>query len=115
MAQIVRRITSTPQQRGSLTGQRCPDMFEWGDGPLAISGRFETRPAQQSPGQRGTIDSFLVSLARETDWRTIAVFFPIIGGHWTGRIRAGTVVPWQSCRRAPESSSSRTRSHTWSR
>lgn len=44
MAQIVRRITSTPQQRGSLTGQSCPDMFELDDGTIAIIGTFETLP-----------------------------------------------------------------------
>ena len=36
-------------------------------------GRFRTRPAQQQSGQRGTIDSFFVSLAEDQGERAVAV------------------------------------------
>ncbi len=35
--------------------------------------RFRARPAEQAPGERGVIDSLLVSLARVEDGRCIAV------------------------------------------
>jgi two-component system, chemotaxis family, CheB/CheR fusion protein len=43
-------------------------------------GRFQTRPAEQRPGERGTIDSFLVSFGREEDARAVAVLFTVSGG-----------------------------------
>lgn len=36
-------------------------------------GVFRTQPAEQDPGERGTIDSFLVSLAHDEERRAIAV------------------------------------------
>ncbi|WP_018263553.1 CheR family methyltransferase [Methylobacterium sp. WSM2598] len=36
-------------------------------------GRFRTRPAEQAPGERGVIDSLLVSLAREENRRAVVV------------------------------------------
>src|SRR3712207_5952305 len=47
------------------------------------NGRFQTRMAEQSPGERGTVDSFLVSLAREEDSRAVAVLFTLAGGDGT--------------------------------
>ncbi|WP_046865939.1 CheR family methyltransferase [Microvirga massiliensis] len=47
------------------------------------NGRFQTRPAEQRPGERGTIDSLLVSLAREEDGKTVAVLFSGTGGDGT--------------------------------
>src|SRR3712207_4786904 len=47
------------------------------------NGRFQTRPAEESPGERGTVDSFLVSLAREEDGRSVAVLFTLAGGGGT--------------------------------
>ncbi|MET7437623.1 hypothetical protein ACWERY_30030 [Streptomyces sp. NPDC004082] len=35
---IVRRIGSSPTDRGSATGQTCPDIFELEDGNFAIIG-----------------------------------------------------------------------------
>lgn len=35
---IKRRIGTTPQQRGSLSGQTCPDMFELENGNYAVMG-----------------------------------------------------------------------------
>src|SRR3712207_3031050 len=52
------------------------------------NGRFQTRPAEQSPGERGTIDSFLVSLARQEDGRSVAVLFSVAGGDGTLGIAA---------------------------
>ncbi|MHB2211192.1 chemotaxis protein CheB [Methylobacterium sp. CM6257] len=51
-------------------------------------GRFRIQPAEQRPGARGTIDSFLVALAGDEDGHSIAV---ILGG------RAPTG-PWASRR-----------------
>lgn len=38
MPDIVRRIGSTPAQRGSQSGQNCPDIFELADGRYAVIG-----------------------------------------------------------------------------
>lgn len=38
MAHIKHRIGSTPRQRGSLSGQTCPDLFELTDGDYALIG-----------------------------------------------------------------------------
>ncbi|HEX2527225.1 MAG TPA: CheR family methyltransferase [Geminicoccus sp.] len=42
-------------------------------------GRFQVRPSEQNPGERGTIDSFLVSLAQEENGHAIAVLFSSTG------------------------------------
>ena len=47
------------------------------------AGRFQVQPAEQDPGARGTIDSFLVSLARDGDTHPIAVLFADTGGEGT--------------------------------
>ncbi|MFE6753698.1 hypothetical protein ACFVDQ_08880 [Streptomyces sp. NPDC057684] len=39
---IVRRIGASPQQRGSVSGQSCPDVFELSDGNFAIIGTEAT-------------------------------------------------------------------------
>lgn len=39
------------------------------------NGTFHVRPANQMPGERGTIDSFLVSLAEHQSARSIVVMF----------------------------------------
>lgn len=39
---IARRIGSTPQQRGSISGQTCPDVFETTDGDYLIIGTDAT-------------------------------------------------------------------------
>ncbi|RVU14650.1 CheR family methyltransferase [Methylobacterium oryzihabitans] len=46
-------------------------------------GRFRLRPAEQRVGERGTIDSFLVSLAREEDGHGLAVVLAGTGGEGT--------------------------------
>lgn len=35
---IQRRLGATPQQRGSLSGNTCPDIFELTDGSFAVIG-----------------------------------------------------------------------------
>jgi two-component system CheB/CheR fusion protein len=45
--------------------------------------RFRTRPAEQQPGERGTIDRFLTSLARDEDGHSIAVILDGTGGDGT--------------------------------
>lgn len=46
-------------------------------------GRFGVRPAEQAPGERATIDSFLVSLAEERAEQSIGVILSGIGGDGT--------------------------------
>jgi two-component system CheB/CheR fusion protein len=52
-------------------------------------GRFRIQPAEQRPGARGTIDSFLVALAGDEDGHSIAVIL------WGVRAPTG---PWASRR-----------------
>ncbi|MFF2516469.1 hypothetical protein [Streptomyces sp. NPDC058086] len=40
---IVRRLGATPRERGSATGQSCPDIFELSDGSFAVIGREATK------------------------------------------------------------------------
>jgi two-component system CheB/CheR fusion protein len=48
---------------------------------LSLDGDFfRVTPARQKPGERGTIDSFLVSLARNEDGRSIGVILSGTGG-----------------------------------
>ncbi|MFE8953699.1 MULTISPECIES: hypothetical protein [Streptomyces] len=35
---IVRRIGASPRERGSASGQTCPDIFELSDGDFAVIG-----------------------------------------------------------------------------
>jgi hypothetical protein len=39
---IVRRIGASPRERGSATGQSCPDIFELDDGDFAVIGTEAT-------------------------------------------------------------------------
>lgn len=38
----MRRVGASPQERGSGTGQTCPDIFELSDGSFAVIGREAT-------------------------------------------------------------------------
>ncbi|MEV2191280.1 hypothetical protein AB0I02_09855 [Streptomyces phaeochromogenes] len=40
---IVRRVGASPKERGSATGQSCPDIFELSDGSFAVIGREATK------------------------------------------------------------------------
>src|SRR5262249_26515270 len=46
-------------------------------------GKFAVRPAQEAPGERATIDSFLVSLAEERAEESIGVLLGNTGGDGT--------------------------------
>ena len=50
--------------------------------------RFHTRPAEQAPGERGVIDTLLVSLARDEDGRCIAVALAGTDGDGTLGVKA---------------------------
>lgn len=39
---IVRRVGASPRERGSSTGQTCPDIFELSDGNFAVIGTEAT-------------------------------------------------------------------------
>ncbi|MGI5194371.1 hypothetical protein ACQEVY_12150 [Streptomyces sp. CA-288835] len=39
---IVRRVGASPRERGSATGQSCPDIFELSDGRFAVIGTEAT-------------------------------------------------------------------------
>jgi hypothetical protein len=39
---IVRRVGVSPRERGSTTGQTCPDIFELSTGDFAVIGREAT-------------------------------------------------------------------------
>lgn len=39
---IVRRIGASPRERGSMTGETCPDIFELSDGNFAVIGTEAT-------------------------------------------------------------------------
>ncbi|MFF4351384.1 hypothetical protein [Streptomyces sp. NPDC001530] len=39
---IVRRIGASPRERGSVTGETCPDIFELSDGNFAVIGTEAT-------------------------------------------------------------------------
>ncbi|MFE1795225.1 hypothetical protein ACFW9L_03580 [Streptomyces sp. NPDC059517] len=39
---IIRRIGSSPRERGSMTGETCPDIFELSDGNFAVIGTDAT-------------------------------------------------------------------------
>ena len=39
---IVRRLGDSPRQRGSMTGETCPDLFELSDGDFAVIGTDRT-------------------------------------------------------------------------
>lgn len=41
---ITRRCGSSPRQRGSVTGQTCPDIFELEDGRYLVIGKIPDEP-----------------------------------------------------------------------
>ncbi|MEW2162256.1 hypothetical protein AB0912_04560 [Streptomyces sp. NPDC007084] len=60
---IVRRVGATPRERGSATGQSCPDIFELSDGNFAVIGREATQE----------LDPELPSDAARADYERIVV------------------------------------------
>ncbi|WP_416967525.1 hypothetical protein [Streptomyces sp. 4F14] len=60
---IVRRVGASPRERGSTTGQTCPDIFELSNGDFAVIGREAT----------GELDHELPSDAARADYERIVV------------------------------------------
>ncbi|MGW0844377.1 hypothetical protein ACWD26_30400 [Streptomyces sp. NPDC002787] len=60
---IVRRVGASPKERGSATGQTCPDIFELSDGNFAVIGTEATT----------TLDSELPPDAARADYERIVV------------------------------------------
>lgn len=65
---IVRRIGVPPQQRGSLTGGTCPDIFELSDGSFAVIGTEATDALENElPSDAARADyERIVVISRET-------------------------------------------------
>ncbi|MFD3480777.1 MULTISPECIES: hypothetical protein [unclassified Streptomyces] len=65
---IVRRIGASPQQRGSVSGQSCPDVFELSDGNFAIIGTEATALLEKElPADASRADyERIVVVSRET-------------------------------------------------
>lgn len=60
---IVRRVGASPRERGSATGQTCPDIFELSDGNFAVIGTEAT----------AALDSELPPDAARADYERIVV------------------------------------------
>ncbi|MGH1555433.1 hypothetical protein ACRAWF_37225 [Streptomyces sp. L7] len=60
---IVRRLGDSPRQRGSLSGDTCPDLFELSDGSFAIIGTDRTEE----------LDALLPADAARADYERIVV------------------------------------------
>ncbi|MCL6673972.1 hypothetical protein [Streptomyces panaciradicis] len=60
---IKRRIGASPQERGSQTGQTCPDIFELVDGNYAVIGTEATE----------LLDSELPAGAERADYERIVI------------------------------------------
>ena len=65
---IVRRVGVSPRERGSATGQTCPDIFELSSGDFAVIGREATAeldPELPSDAARADYERIVV-ITRET-------------------------------------------------
>ncbi|WP_262297918.1 CheR family methyltransferase [Microvirga sesbaniae] len=76
-------LTLTSTAHGALVE---PGKIYW-SAPNTIltveDGRFQIRPAQEPPGERGTIDSFLISVAEDQEEKAIGVIFSGTDGDGT--------------------------------
>ncbi|MFI5839046.1 hypothetical protein ACIA8K_04930 [Catenuloplanes sp. NPDC051500] len=66
--QIVRRIGTTPRQRGSLAFSSCPDLFLLADGDFAVIGTDRTEdlePVLPEDASRAAYERIVV-ITRET-------------------------------------------------
>ncbi|MEU5892902.1 hypothetical protein ABZ835_39600 [Streptomyces sp. NPDC047461] len=65
---IVRRLGDSPRQRGSLSGENCPDILELSDGSFAIIGTDRTDELDgQLPTDASRADyERIVVITRET-------------------------------------------------
>lgn len=65
---IVRRVGASPRERGSTSGQSCPDIFELINGDFAVIGREATAeldPELPSDAARADYERIVV-ITRET-------------------------------------------------
>ena len=65
---IVRRVGASPRERGSATGQTCPDIFELSSGDFAVIGREATAeldPELPSDAARADYERIVI-ISRET-------------------------------------------------
>ena len=60
---VVRRLGDSPRQRGSVTGETCPDVFELSDGNFAVIGTDRTQE----------LDPLLPADAARADYERIVV------------------------------------------
>ncbi|MFI7406982.1 MAG: hypothetical protein HOY76_13215 [Streptomyces sp.] len=60
---IVRRIGASPRERGSMSGETCPDIFELSDGNFAVIGTEAT----------AELDDLLPSDAARADHERIVI------------------------------------------
>lgn len=67
-ASIVRRLGDSPRQRGSLSGETCPDLFELSDGSFAVIGTDRTEELDaQLPADAARADyERIVVITRDT-------------------------------------------------
>ncbi|MET7730792.1 hypothetical protein ABZT02_05450 [Streptomyces sp. NPDC005402] len=65
---IVRRIGASPRERGSMSGDTCPDIFELSDGNFAVIGTEATAALDgQLPPDAARADyERIVVVSRET-------------------------------------------------
>ncbi|MDL2075673.1 hypothetical protein QNN03_04405 [Streptomyces sp. GXMU-J15] len=65
---IVRRLGATPRERGSASGQTCPDIFELENGDFAVIGTDVTEEFDgKLPADAGRADyERIVMITRET-------------------------------------------------
>ncbi|MFH8469910.1 hypothetical protein [Streptomyces sp. NPDC017991] len=65
---IVRRIGASPRERGSVTGETCPDIFELNDGNFAVIGTEATAALDtELPADAARADDErIVVVSRET-------------------------------------------------
>ncbi|MEV5934802.1 hypothetical protein AB0L56_19210 [Streptomyces sp. NPDC052079] len=66
--EIVRRIGASPKERGSMTGDTCPDIFELSDGNFAVIGTDATASLDaRLPADAARADhERIVVISRET-------------------------------------------------
>lgn len=65
---IVRRVGASPRERGSVSGQSCPDIFELSNGDFAVIGReatMELDPELPADAARADYERIVV-ITRET-------------------------------------------------
>ncbi|MEU6658548.1 hypothetical protein [Streptomyces sp. NPDC046821] len=65
---IVRRIGASPRERGSASGQTCPDIFELADGSFAVIGTDVTEKldAELPPDAARADYERIVRITRDT-------------------------------------------------